>query len=275
MIFVRKIQSILIYVVCPALMCGQSQYYPSTIPYLSSAKIGENFINGMNAAYNPSLIPYLKSLEAGMYAEKKYLTDINLLLLTICAPFNNNGVGLMFQHFGNSIYNERITGLNYGKNFGKIKVGILFQSIRVKIQGSPPSSFIQTGVTSTLKISDNVFWGINILNPWFNAKAGRDKLHGATSFSLIIGWQASSVAYAGLESKKEEGRPLSVLFTLQYHFAEKFSGGLNWNTSMNQPYVSIGWQLKMLWIEAGCSYHSVLGPSPTISFIFKNNGNIK
>lgn len=210
-----------------------------------------------------------------MYSEKKYLTDIDLFLLTICIPFNNNGMGLMFQHFGNSIYNERITGINYGKNFGKMNVGLLFQNIRVKIQGSPPVSLIQTGISSTLKISDNFFLGINIINPRFYSKVGKDKLQGASSFSLILGCQASSVAYVGLESKKEAGRPLSVLFTLQYHFAEKFSGGFNWNTSSNQPYVCIGWQSKLFLIEAGSGYHSVLGPSPTICFIYKRNRNIK
>lgn len=270
----RKLQWILINIICPVIIYGQSQYYPLTIPYLSSARIGEKFISGMNASFNPSLIPHLKSLEAGVYSEKKYLTDFDLFLLTVSIPFSNNGVGLMLQHFGNSIYNERISGLNYGKNFGKITAGLSFQSIRVKIQGSPPVSIIHTGISSTLKISDNFFSGINIINPRFNAKAGMDKLHGAASFSLIIGWQASSVAYAGLESKKEEGRPLTVLFTLQYQFAEKFTGGFNWNTYSNQPYFCIGWQSKLFLIEAGSSYHSVLGPSPTICFIYKR-ANIK
>lgn len=261
---------IIIYFICPAFICGQSQYYPQTIPYLSSAIIGEKFVSGMNAAYNPSLIPHLKRPEAGMYSEKKYLTDIDLFLFTTCIPFNNtNGVGLMFQHFGNSNYNERIFGLNYGKNFGKINIGLLFQSIRLKIQGSPPISIIQAGISSTLKISDDFFSGINIINPRFNPKAGKDKLQTAGSFSLILGWQASSVAYAGFESKKEEGRPLTVLFTVQYRFAEKFSGGFNWNTSSNQPYLCIGWQSTLFLIETGCSYHSVLGPSPSICFIYK------
>ena len=271
MIFVRKLKVILIYILCPAFLYGQLQYYPATIPYLSSARFNEKFVSCMNASYNPSLIPHLKTLEAGVYSEKKYLTDIDLFLLTLCIPFNNNGVGLMFQHFGNSIYNERISGLNYGKNFGKINIGLLFQNIRVKIQGSPPISIIRTGISSTLKISDNFFSGINIINPRFNSKKEKDKLHAAASFSLVLGWQVSSVAYAGFESRKDEGRPLTVLFTLQYHFAEKFKGGFNWNTYSNQPYVCLGWQSKLFLIEAGSSYHSVLGPSPTICFIYKKS----
>jgi hypothetical protein len=167
MISVRFFTVILIFIVFPLLTCGQSSYYPVTIPHLSSPKISENVANGMNGSFNPAIIPYIKGFEAGMYAEKKYLTDIDLLVLSACTSFNNNGVGLLFQHFGNTLYNERTFGLNYARSFGKVNAGILFQNIRINVAGSPTISMIQTGISSTLKMSDDVYAGIKIINPKF------------------------------------------------------------------------------------------------------------
>ncbi|HUQ67037.1 MAG TPA: hypothetical protein VM101_12830 [Flavitalea sp.] len=265
----KKIYAILFYSLCPGLVPAQSVYYPLTIPYLASAKIGGVFINSINASYNPSLIPYIRNTEAMMYAEKKYLTEINVLLLSFSARFNNNGVSFLFQHSGDPLFNEQIAGLSYGKNFGIINAGVLFQRVRVNIRGSTAVSVIQTGIASSMKLNDNIYAGIKMVNPGI-IKAGNN-LHAASSYCFILGWQASSIAYAGFESKKEEGRPLSVVFTLHYQFGEKFSAAMNWSTTGNQPYVSISWKMLKWMLEAGCSYHTALGPSPVISLIYKNN----
>lgn len=269
MIFVKLFQSILIYISFPSLLYGQSPYYPLRVPYLSSAKIGDNFTNAMNAAFNPSVIPYLNNIEGGLYAEKKFMTETDLLLLTVCAPFNNNGITLLFQHYGNPAFSERIMGVGYAKNFGKINAGILFQSVNVKVQGLSGDSFFQTGIFSTIKLSETVFSGIAILNPALSKKPEKDKLHAASSYSLTIGWQPSGITYAGMESKKEDGRPLSVIFTLQYQFAEKFYGSMNWTTSGNQPFVCFGWKLFPFVVETGVSFHNPLGASPSISLVYK------
>src|SRR5205085_3512719 len=101
----------------------------------------------------PSLIPYMKNTEAMMYAEKKYLSEIHVLLLSFSARFNNNGVSLLVQHFGNPLYNEQTGGLSYGKNFGVANAGILFQAVRVNIRGSAAVSVIQAGIASSIKLN--------------------------------------------------------------------------------------------------------------------------
>ena len=249
-------------------------YYPASVPYVASAKIGEHYINTLNCARNPSLVPYIANTEAAIYSEKKYLTDINLLMIAVSAPFKTNGVSFGFQHFGNTLFNEQAVSLSYGKSFGNINAGLIFEWIRVKFQGlETRRSFLQTGLFSTIRIGENVFAGINILNPRIIVKSAETEIHPASSFSLILGWESSDVAYAGLESKKEEGRPLSVVIVLQYHFAAKFYACLNWNTAANQPYSAIGWRLNDFVFEAGCSYHAALGASPSICLIYKKRHN--
>ena len=57
MIVVKKITLIILYVVFLSIAVFGQLYYPHTIPYLSSAKMGEHFTNALNASFNASVIP--------------------------------------------------------------------------------------------------------------------------------------------------------------------------------------------------------------------------
>jgi len=273
--FVRKfILFILIFTTISCAVSGQGAYYPYSSPYLSSAKSTENFVNALNAAFNPSLIPFIKNLQAACYAEKKYLTDINALLFTVCAPFNGNGLSLTFEHFGNMLFSEKTFGCGYGKSFGPINAGLFFQYIVVKIQDDESVSFIKGGIASSIKLTDNVVAGLRIADPGFFTKKETTKIRAASSFALSLGWEASSEVYAGIESLKYRGRPLSVIFSMSYRFAENFTCALNWDTYSNQPFTALAWKVKQLIIEAGCSYHSLLGASPLFSILYNKPSSL-
>jgi hypothetical protein len=247
----------------------QNAYYQYAAPHLSAANSTENFSNALNAAFNPSLIPFIKTIEVACAAEKKYLTDINVLSAAICAPFNGNGILFMFQRYGNMLFNDNTFELAYGKNFGAVNTGIFFRSIQVKINEDKKASLISAGISSTIKISETVFVACAISNPRLFTRSGENSIRPASSYSLSLGWEASNEVYAGIESQKDEGRPLSLIFALHYRFAEKFTSALNWNTYSNQPFASISWQQDKLVIEAGCSYHPTLGASPAISLFYR------
>jgi hypothetical protein len=258
------------HITIPALC--QNTYYTYAAPYLLSANAGGNFTNSLNASFNPSLIPFIKNLEVAAYAEKKYLTDINIILLSVCAPFNNNGISLTFQRYGNILFNENTFGLSYGKSIGTVNLGVLFQHIRLKIQDAGSVSLIKAGIACSMKVAENVFVSWRIINPDLFSKAGVSKVHSASLFSLSFGYEASPEVYAAFESLKEKDRPLALIFSLHYRLAEKFVFALNWNTYTNQPYTAVSWKQKLVTIEAGCSYHSTLGGSPTLSFLFQKPG---
>lgn len=252
---------------------GQNAYYSYAAPYLISASAGGNFTNALNAAYNPSLIPFVKTFEAACHVEKKYLTDINNLLLTVCVPFNNSGISAMVQRYGNNLFNENSIGLSCGKNLGVIHVGVLFQYINIKIRDAKNISLFKTGIATSIKITEKVFAGCKINNPNLFVKAEKIKIHAAASYALSLGFQAGTQVNAAIESLKEEGRPLSIIFSLHYEVSKMIAFSLNWSTYTNQPYVAINWQQKDINIEAGCGYHQSLGASPTITFLYRKTAN--
>ena len=113
---------------------------------------------------------------------------------TTCFPGNkrrikikSSGVSLSFQHFGNSLFNEKTINLSYGKSFGNINAGLLFEWLHVKFQGLETGlSFLQTGLFSTIKIGENVFAGINILNPRIIVKSAETEIHPASSLRYLL-----------------------------------------------------------------------------------------
>ena len=265
----KRILLLIIYKALYGAVTGQYTYHPVGGPFSFSAKAGAHFTTALNAAGNPSLIPNIKNIQVAFYAEKKYMTDINELLITVCAPFSDNGVSLMFKHFGNSFFNENIMGLGYGKKIGALNAGILFQHLRLKIAGAESVSIIRAGIATSYKVDENVFVGFTIMNPDLFAKTKGAKLHAASSFCLMLGWEATTDVYTGLEFFKGEGQPLSLIFVLQYRIKENFACALNWNTFNHQPFASLSWVQQHVEIEAGCSYHPILGSSPSITIIYK------
>jgi hypothetical protein len=265
-----KIFLVAIWIIACQKLHAQARFYPFAPIYVASARYSEDFGNSLIASMNPAMIPTLQGFEAGIFAEKKYLSqDINLVLVSAGAFYNNNGGTVSLQHFGNTDYNETALSLGYGKKIGRIQTGILFQYINVNIGGTAKSSFLQTGIASVIKITDVVSSSIKILNPNLLIFTGSNEWRLASAFSLGFGWHASTDVYTGIETLKQEGRPLNIIFNLHYEFAERLYADLSWSTQSNQPFVSAGCKLNNINIEAGCSYHVNLGASPTIIIIYK------
>ncbi|MBL7699687.1 MAG: hypothetical protein JNK79_16085 [Chitinophagaceae bacterium] len=269
MIVLRKIFVILISAAVHPGASGQSLFYPYTPVNILSARYCQKFHNALVAASNPATTTYIHSLEAGVYAGKKYMTDINTLMVAAAMSFDNNGAGLLFQYAGIPEYSERTVGVFCGKRLGKMNIGIGLNYINIVARGQGSARFLQTVVSSILNFTDDVATSVRIFNPNFFMSPKENSLRPASAFSFGFGWQASPQVYAGIETLKEEKQSLAVIFNLQYEFTGTISSSLTWSTAGNEPQVSIGWKQKAIKIEAGGGYHAALGVSPFVSFLYQ------
>lgn len=248
----------------------QSLIHPVTFPYLSSGQYSPEVNDPFTSVFDPATLPYLKGFAAGMYSEKRYMTEgLNLLVMAAAFGGRNNGASLLMQQFGNPDYNEQEIGVGYGKSLGKISIGALFHLQRFTVRGLPGRQVLQFGMSSIWHVSEKVYTAIRILNPGIFYSNNTERIHPPSIISMGAGMQASSKVYLGLETRKEEDHPLQMLFSLRFQFAEKFFSRFCWSTINNQPFFSTGWKWKDFRIEAGCSYHLALGPSPSLIFIYQ------
>lgn len=241
-------------------------YRPSNV---TAGRYGPSSVNSLVAVFNPATATYISGVETGAYIEKKYLTDINVLTLSAALGFQKNGLGLLFQHFGNASYSERTAGLSYAKKLGKLNIGIGVSRTAISVPGYKKSSVIQTIVSSVIELTGEVSSSATILNPNGFIRTTNDALRAAPGYALGFGWQGSQVVYAGIEILKQESQPLNILLNVQYHFSKEFSGTIHWSTFTNQPNLSVAWKRKNIKFEAGGSYHPALGISPALTILYK------
>jgi len=219
----------------------------------------------------PASASRLKCFSASVYSEKRFLLEgLNNSMGSIGFPLSFGGIGLTIQYFGSPEFNLSSAGLIYGKNLGKIDLGIRFNYTSIKISGYGNANAIQFELGSIWQITDRIHSSILLTNP----VGGRFGISRIEKFSSVyrfgLGYKASENVFVAIEMIKEEERQVSFNAGLYYSFGKKFSlqGGIQ--TQIASPYWAIGYQLKKIRIETHCSYHPQLGFSPALSLIFSS-----
>jgi hypothetical protein len=248
---------------------SQQIFYPARASYLSAAQYAPETANAFTATLNPATLPFINNFTAGIASEKPYmLSELQLILLTAATNIHGNGVSGLFQYSGNPSFNQKLFSLNYGKSLGKVNVGAIFRYHLLNFSGSASMGTVEFGFSSLWHIADNVYTSFTITNPYFLFQ-DKNTIHAAGSSQMGIGYQASDKVYLGFEIDKEEKTKAHSLMMVSYRFEDKFYAKIYWSTGNNQPYFSTGIQLKNFKLEVGCSYHSVLGPSPCVAMYFE------
>lgn len=269
MIFVKMTMKCL-FIFCFLHARTQAQVNPLSVPYLSAAQYSPQVADAFTSAFNPATLQSIKGFEAGMHSENRFLSA-GLSMLTVCASMNsnNNGISLLFQYFGDAYYNQQQIGINYGKSFGNISLGAIFSYRLLKVAGSSPEPVIGAGISSVWKVSEKVYAGFRLIYPQIFPANKNMQSHPASVYAMGLGFQTSDKVYIGLESEKEEKKPPQIIMLLRYQFDDEFFIRMCWQTASSQPFFSGGLKWKSIKLEAGCSYHLVLGPSPTIMIAYQ------
>lgn len=236
-----------------------------------SGRYDENVNNALVSSINPAMLPDIKNLCAGLYIERTYMaTELNHFAFAVSAFHDNNGVSTTFRQFGNKDYLERSFGIGYGKKLGRIQIGFFVNRINVSVAGTRASAFLETGLSSIFRISDEVTACVQIFNPGF-LNVRKHNIRIASYNSLGVAWKISPEVYAAIESAKQEERLPGIFFTVYYFFSEKCHAGITWSTDSHQPYLFTISKWNRIAVEAGCSYHQWLGLSPAITITYKAN----
>ena len=219
----------------------------------------------------PASASRLKSFSASVYTEKRFLLEgLNNSMGSIGFPLSFGGIGITIQYFGSPEFNQSSAGLIYGKNLGKVDLGIRFNYTSVTINGYGKANTVQYELGSIWQITDRIHSAIVLANP-FGGRFGTGRMEKFSSvYRFGLGYTASENVFVAIEMIKEEERPVNFNAGLYYSFGKKFflQGGIQ--TQIASPYWVIGYQLKKIKIETQCSYHQQLGFSPALSLTFSS-----
>jgi len=240
------------------------------IPYGGAGAYSQNFPNVFSFAANQASLASQQGFAAGLYGEKRFsLDELQFCSVAITAPSLSGQFGILANYSGFSEYSESKIGLAYGKRLGTmVDIGVQFDYNFFHVSGYENFTAISSGLGILLHPAEKINIGVALYNPFggtINKNSG-EKI--SSLFRFGMGYDASEQVCIHLELVKEENIPAYANAGLLYAFATQFFAGIGTQSAPASPYGYAGWRWKNIRIDIEASYHSQLGFTPAIIFIF-------
>jgi hypothetical protein len=249
---------------------GQSIHYSPGTLYTGLGAYSHQFTQSFSFLANQASLGNLSRTSAGFYAEQKYgLKALSTYMATAAIPVNRGGIGVAMQYSGFSDFNESQVGIAYGKNLGRVSIGIQCNYNMMHIAGYGNDGAVGFEIGSQWQISPTLVTGMHIVNP----VGGRFRNHSneklAAVYQFGAGYEVSKQLFMSAELTKEEDRPVNVQAGLQYMAVpDRLFVRTGITTATTSPYIGMGWQWKNCRADVSVRYHPQLGLTPGLLLLF-------
>jgi hypothetical protein len=254
----------------PCLVAGQSIRYSPGALYTGLGAYSHQFTQSFSFPANQASLGGLSRASAGVYAEQQYgLKELSQYMATAAIPVNRGGIGIALQYSGFSDFNESQIGLAYGKNLGKVSLGIQCNYNMMHLAGYGNDAAVGVEVGSQWQITSSLVTGIHVINPVGGRFRNQPNEKLAAVYQFGAGYEVSKQLFVSAEITKEEDRPVNVQAGLQYIIIEdRLFVRTGITTATTSPYVGMGWQWKNCRADVSVRYHPQLGLTPGLLLIF-------
>jgi hypothetical protein len=219
---------------------------------------------------NQAALGTVSRTSAGVYAEQEYgLKALSRFMATAAMPVNRGGAGIAMQYAGFGDFNESQVGLAYGKDLGRVSLGIQCNYNMMHIAGYGNDAAIGFEVGSQWQINPALVTGFHLVNP----VGGKFRHHSEEKLAAVYqfgaGYEVSKQLFLSAEITKEENRPVNVQAGLQYVLVtDRLFVRTGIATATTSPYAGVGWQWKNCRADVCMRYHPQLGLSPGLLLLF-------
>lgn len=249
---------------------------------------GENKITGTRAAgmaftsvaisdewsafNNPGGLGNMKNLIAGICFENRFMMkETSLKSLTVIIPAWNGSFGLVFRHYGFSLYQEIKGGIAYGMQIGnRFFFGVQLNCHRIgQAEGYGNAYFASFEAGIQFRANDHLRFGARLVNPveykFSTAFSGR--LPASITIGLL--WQISRSLLTTLEIEKDLINSPVIRAGLEYLVAKKLFLRTGILTNPVSFTLGAGVEFGPVKFDIASAYHPVLGYSPQASLIYR------
>ncbi len=180
-------------------------------------------------------------------------------------PFSNNAVGLSFERYGFSAYQEQSAGFAYAKKFGpslKLALGFRYHQFSIPAYGSSAAFSVEAGFQYAL--SEQFSLASHVYNPGRSKYAAASEVDIPVKISFGTAVRFSDKLLLVSELRARLDYPLDVGVGLEYAMVEWFAlrGGITVNPF--KRYGGFGLSYNHVSLEGAISFHTHLGYSPQI-----------
>ena len=249
---------------------SQVVYYPPGSTYTGLGVYSRRFTQSFSFLCNQAALGHLSQASAGVYTEKRFgLKELSFHLASAALPVKSGGIGIALQYGGFSAFNESRAALAYGKNLGRVALGVQFNYHRVYMAGYGSDAAMGFELGTLWPLTKKLVAGVQIANLMGGHFQHNEQEKLASVYRLGLGYEAAEQVCVSAQLIKEENRPLNILAGIQYNIVpNKLFTRLGVATATSTPFWGIGWQWKNYRVDVAIQYHPRLGFSPGLLLIF-------
>ena len=222
---------------------------------------------------NPAGLAHLDKLSLGLYYENFwFLPETAYKIGALALPTRFGCLGLSFNQFGSSKYNENKFGLAYAKDFGpyfQMGLQLDYLSIHTGNDYGKQSAVtfelgIQSQVTQKLRLGTYIFNPVSIR---LEQSLNQEKLPIVFRFGAAYQFTKDFVAQCEIE-KNTERDGVSLRGGLEYEALKHFYLRAGLQTNPNLLTFGLGYTLRFVSIDVAAQLHQELGAAIQIGMIF-------
>ena len=222
---------------------------------------------------NPAGMANLEKISLGLYYENRWmLPETAYKCGAFALPTKFGTLGVSFNQFGSSKYNENKFGLAYAKDFGRyLQIGLQLDYLLLKI-GNEYGSFravtfelgIQSQVTDRLTLGTYIF---NPVNFSFEQTLNHEKIPIVFRFGLAYKFTKDFNGQCEIE-KNTERSGVSLRGGLEYEAFKNFYIRTGVQTNPGILSFGVGYGIRFAQINVAAQLHNELGASLQVGMIF-------
>lgn len=222
---------------------------------------------------NPAGMANLDKISLGLYYENRwFLPETAYKCGAFALPTKFGTLGLSFNQFGSSKYNENKFGLAYAKDFGRyLQIGLQLDYLLLKIgndYGTYNAVTFELGIQS--HVTDKLTLGTYIFNPVnfsFEQTLNHEKLPIVFRFGMAYQFTKDFVGQCEIE-KNTELEGVSLRGGLEYEAVRNLYIRAGVQTNPGILSFGLGYTISFAQVNVAAQLHNELGASVQIGTIF-------
>lgn len=217
---------------------------------------------------NPSGIIGVKKPSVSLnYIKHLFGDDLSTQSLAAIIPLNNNFIGLSFQRYGFSEYNENKLGFAYAKKFSNhLSIGININYYQLKIPDYGSSIGFSTDVGVLYQFKKAFTLGVFVRNPSKQSYNSSETLATVpTSLNVGLSYQASDKVLIAATSSKNLNQPIDVRLGIEYKIFDLLSLRGEMSIKPFKQYCGLGFNYNSFLMDMAATYDANLGYTPQIA----------
>jgi len=232
------------------------------------------FTDAFSCSDNPACLGGIRHLLCGVLAGNQWMLEgLNNYAFAASFPLGSAGMGLVLQQSGDEAFKEQSLELAYGRNLGKLDIGIVFDFLRDQAAGYESAPFISSGIGLRYRVNEKLMVGWELGIPVSGKIGDTNPEEAPQYFRMGFGYQMEDDLFLSLQIEKQSGQPADFFGYIVYQYGDHFIFSAGVRSVSGSFILKTGWRKNRLCIEPGLVYEPVLGLSTSLMLLWEIKNN--